>query len=159
MRRLLVCACMLGLLTGCDTYPDISDDTSGAPSPSSTSNDSLFDAESISESTLLNGTLDADDTQDYFKFVISPSRSNGPLIVTLTGVAGDADIELFDFNLNLISWSRTEQTSNETITLWHDAAYNDDSYDVGRYFVRVYSTNAEFVDYSLSYNFDMGNAE
>jgi len=159
MKRLLVSACALGLLVGCDTYPDIADYDGNNPQPSSTSNDTLFDADEMFESTPVIDTLDTNDVQDHFKFELSPASYNGPVTITLTGVSGDADIELFDFNLNLISWSRTQGTSDESISFWHDAAYNDDSYDVGLYFLRVYSADKQFADYTLSYDFKKGNAE
>jgi hypothetical protein len=146
-------------LAGCDTYPDIADDSSNRPDPSEASNDTFFGAEDLNESNTAIGTLTGDDTIDHYKFNVG-GNFNGPLIVQLSGVTGDADIELYDYNLNLVSWSRTQDSSEEEITVWHDAAFNSDSYDVGLYFVRVYSDHADLIsDYILQYDFDKGNAE
>lgn len=151
-------ACAL-VLAGCDTYPDIADDNSNRPDPEEASNDTFFGAQLLTENDTATGNLSTDDVLDHYKFDIN-GNFNGPLIVTLTGLAGDADIELYDYNLNLLSWSRTGDTSNEEIRIWHNAAYNSASYDVGLYYVRVYTDNPGLIsDYTLQFDFDKGNAE
>jgi len=158
-RFSLLLAAMSLSLAGCDSYPDISDSEQNQPDPSEASNDTFFGADSITEERPVLATLSSDNTIDHYKFTIFQDY-NGPLTVTLSGITGDADIELYDFNLNLVSWSRTADTSEELIELWHDAAYNSDSYDNGQYFIRVYTRDAGLIsDYTLEWDFDQGNAE
>lgn len=153
---LLLCA---GVLAGCDTYPDISDDNSNRPDPSEASNDTPFGASNINEEQLIIGTLSSDNLVDYHKFNL-PRLYSGTVVVTLTGLTTNVDIELLDYNLNLLSWSRESDTSSEQITLWHDASFNSESYDTGLYFVRVYTNSNNLPSpYTLEYNFDTGNAE
>lgn len=143
------------LLSGCDTYPDIADSNSPGPTPDSESNDTFFNANSLDENTV-SGTLSNDNISDYYQTnsALFNERFSGQMTVTLTGTSGNADLELFDSNLNLISWSRTEESSSEEIIYWYSGAADSHRDVDGQHYILVSTPSGETTDYTLIFQFN-----
>jgi hypothetical protein len=143
------------LLSGCDTYPDIADDNGPGPTPDSETNDTFFNADSLDSNTV-SGTLSNDNLTDYYKTssALFNERFNGQMTITLTGTGGNADIELFDSNLNLISWSRTEDSSEEEIIYWYSGAADSHRDVDGQHYILVSTPNGDTSDYTLTFTFN-----
>jgi len=148
-----VFACLI--LAGCaDTYPDITNNSSGVPDPDPASNDTFFNADYMDDGD--TGTLGPDDRQDYYRLAGSRFESsyNGTLTISLTNMNGDADLEVFDHNLNLLSWSRTAGTADEVVTLWYDASRNTNLDTQGLHFIKVSSADGNNMNYTLNFSFE-----
>ncbi|MCU0550413.1 MAG: FG-GAP-like repeat-containing protein [Leptolyngbya sp. Prado105] len=83
------------------------------------------------------GTLDS---EDYFRLNIN-SRSH--LNFSLSGLTGNADLQLMDSNGRIISSSTNGGTANESI---------DRIVDTGTYFIRVFQANALVLNSNYSLN-------
>lgn len=143
------------LIGGCDNYPDIADSNSPGPTPDSETNDTFFNADSLDSNTV-SGTLSNDNLTDYYKTssVLFNERFNGQMTITLTGTGGNADIELFDSNLNLISWSRTEGSSEEEIIYWYSGAADSHRDVDGQHYILVSTPSGDTSDYTLTFEFN-----
>ncbi len=156
--QILIAPCLsifIWLSMGCsETFPDITNDVSNLPQPDSNSNDTFFNADTLT-TAVVTDTLGVSDQQDYYKIFSSyETRYNGTITISLTALSGDADLELFDHNLNLISWSRTDGLDDEVIEYWYDATQNSDLDSLGLHFIRISNADGDNLDYSLSFTFD-----
>lgn len=149
-------------LAGCadSSLPDITSDVSGVPQPDSSTNDTLFNADLLPPSGK-NSTLGAEDPVDYYRISGNSvyaggigNTYNGTLIITLSNMSGDADIELFDSDLNLMSWSRNSGVEDEEIVVWYDASANNDLDTRGLHFIKVSLMSDGNMNYSLNYRFE-----
>lgn len=149
-------------LAGCadSSLPDITSDISGVPQPDNTTNDTFFNADLLPPSGK-NSTLGADDPVDYYRISGDSvyaggigNTYNGTLIITLSNMSGDADIELFDSDLNRLSWSNNRDMNDEEITVWYDASANTDLDTRGLHFVKVSLMSDGNMNYSLNYRFE-----
>ncbi|WP_430460709.1 hypothetical protein ACQUQU_16020 [Thalassolituus sp. LLYu03] len=142
-------------LAGCaDTYPDINNSGTGVPDPDASTNDTFFNADNMVDGD--TGTLSAGDEQDYYRLRGSQFERyyNGTLTISLTNLNGDADLEVFDHNLNLLSWSRTAGTDDEVVTLWYDATRNTNLDTQGLHFIKVSSASGTTLNYTLHFSFE-----
>ena len=145
----------IGLISCADTYPEITNDAGNIPTPDESTNDTFFNAESLPANGL-NGSLGPNDTLDIYSLGSSGFNThfNGTLKFTLTNLNGNADIEVYDSNLNLISWSNSSAIENEEIIIWYDATRNSDLNTMGLHFVKVIAVDPDAMNYTLSYNFE-----
>ncbi len=154
MKRFIPALATL-ILAGCaDTFPDINNSGSGVPDPDPSSNDNFFNADYMNDGD--TGALAADDRQDYYRLRGSQFNRyfNGTLTISLTNMNGDADLEVFDHNLNLLSWSRTAGTADEVVTLWYDASRNTNLDTQGLHFIKVSSADGNNMNYTLNFSFE-----
>ncbi|MBM96224.1 MAG: hypothetical protein CMI09_10335 [Oceanospirillaceae bacterium] len=153
-RHLLYLGLFGLLLQGCDSSPDITSSTAGRPTPDGSGN-SFFNAiEMTSESTVATTS----DNEVFYKFsgpsaIFQPAYS-GTVTLGLSGLTGNADLELYDRNLNLISWSRESDTASEEIVYWYSNAKFDSLILNGLHFVRIRNASGSTLDYNLTFRFE-----
>lgn len=145
----------MGLISCADTFPDITDDIGDIPTPDESTNDSFFNADDL-PSAGSNGSLGPSDKSNYYRLAGNRFNSNfnGTLTFTLNNLSGNVDIEVFDSNLNLISWSKNLATESEEVVIWYDAILSSDLDTKGLHFVKVFAVDANTMNYTLSYSFN-----
>lgn len=154
-NRPLLLLGMIGFsLVGCDSTPDITSNLSGRPTPDG-SGSSFFNAIAISAQET---TATLSDSEVFYKFsgpsVIFKPGYSGTVTLGLSGLTANADLELYDRNLNLISWSREAELVNEEIVYWYSNAQFDSLELNGLHFVRIRNSAATTLDYTLTFRFE-----
>ena len=151
-RNLLLLG-LIGLsLSGCDSTPDVTSNTSGKPSPDGSGN-SFFNAITMNTATT-TGTLTGSEVFYKFHSPLMTANYSGTLTLGLTGLTGNADLELFDRNLNRISWSNESGTTDETIPYWYSTTRHEALELNGLHFVRIRNTAGTTLDYTLTFRFE-----
>lgn len=110
-------------------------------------NDDYFHAYRLYTTSTHSDSLSATDTVDYF-FVELATNTYRTYTFELTGLTGDADIELINSFLNKESWSDNNGTEAEMIGYWRD--YND--YDNNIVYLKVINRSGTDLNYTLEIN-------
>jgi hypothetical protein len=108
------------------------------------SNETLGTAATISTNSAVSAAIGSTTDKDWYKFTLS-STSN--LNITLTNLAGDYDIVLYNSAGTEIKRSENSSTTNETISNTNTAA--------GTYYLQVYGYNGAFST-TICYNLNAG---
>lgn len=109
--------------------------------PTDTAGNSIGSAKSL---TLVGGAAAASgfvgdvDTEDWYKVSVTSGQLHG----TLSGLSGDADLEVYNSSGTLLTFSRHGGTLNEQVDLTGLAS--------GNYFFRVYRFSSSSTSYHLS---------
>lgn len=123
MTRLLSILLLTGMLCACEGEISTNANATGdAPFPvqnDPNDNDDFFHATRKYIGSSTSDTLSITDTVDYF-FVELPIGVYRAYRFELTGLTGDADIELINAYLNKESWSDNPDTQDELIEYWRD---------------------------------------
>ena len=123
MTRLLSILLLTGMLCACEGEISTNANATGdAPFPvqnDPNDNDDFFHATRKNLGSSTSDTLSITDTVDYF-FVELPIGVYRAYRFELTGLTGDADIELINAYLNKESWSDNPDTQDELIEYWRD---------------------------------------
>ena len=93
---------------------------------------------SLTRTGAVGGTGASGDPQDYYRFQLTSVRN---VVVTLTGLSADLDIEVLDSVGNSLFFSRNGGTSSETI--------NMPSLAIGNYFIRIHPFGTAVSNYTL----------
>ena len=104
--------------------------------------DNIFDAETISPNTTINGDVFGADTDDFFR--LSPA-SSGELDATLSGLSSDVDLYLLDSTGATIESSLNLSASDENITAQLNGG--------GTYYIQVAEFSGDS-DYTLDLDFN-----
>jgi uncharacterized protein YkwD len=92
-----------------------------------------------STTTTFTSSIGGADANDYYRFTVN---QNSSFNLSLTGLSGDANVELINSSTNqVISSSITSGTSNEAI---------NSSLSVGTYFIRVFPAAGANTNYNLN---------
>lgn len=139
------------MLGACEGEINTSENDFGStPSPTQNdlnNNDDYFHAYRLYTTSVHPDTLSATDNVDYF-FVELATNTYRAYTFELTGLTGDADIELINSFLNKESWSERTGTEDEFIGYWRD--YND--YDNNIVYLKVINRSDTDLDYTLEIN-------
>jgi hypothetical protein len=123
MTLLLSILLLTGMLAACEGEISTNANATGdAPFPvqnDPNDNDDFFHATRKYLGSSTSDTLSITDTVDYF-FVELPIGVYRSYRFELTGLTGDADIELINAYLNKESWSDNADTQDELIEYWRD---------------------------------------
>lgn len=151
-RHLLLLGLAGLFLSGCDSTPDTTSNTSGKPTPDG-SGDSFFNAITINANTT-TATLSGSEVFYKFHSPFMTANYSGTVTLGLTGLTGNADLELFDRNLNRISWSSESGTTDEEIRYWYSTAQFEALDFSGLHFVRIRNSGGNTLDYTLTFRFE-----
>ena len=148
MTRLLSILLLTGMLAACEGEISTNENASGgAPFPvqnDPNDNDDFFHATQKYLGSTFSDTLSITDTVDYF-FIDLPIGVYRAYRFELTGLTGDADIELINAYLNKESWSDNPDTQDELIEYWRD--YTD--LDNNIVYLKVINRSGNDVMYTL----------
>jgi hypothetical protein len=122
--------------SGSSSYSAIGSFTTSATTCSDPyeSNNTYTYATQIATNTDYNALIGNSTDQDWFRFTTTSPNTN--IKVTLTNLAGDYDVKLYNSSLTLLSTSQNGGTTSETIIRNTTAA--------GTYYLRVYGYNGAY---------------
>jgi len=133
--------------SGSSTYATGTFTTTAPPSGCLTAyepNETQGAAATVSTNTAISAAIGSATDVDYYKFTTAGANN---FSITLTNLAGDYDLYLYNSGGTQIGSSEGSGTSNETITLSNQAA--------GTYYVRIIGYNGAFST-TVCYNLNIG---